>query len=386
MSDKAPFIPYGRQTIEKDDIQAVVEVLNSDWLTTGPVVDRFERELCDYVGATYGVAVANGTAGLHSAVYACDLKPGDEVIVSPITFVASANCILYMGAVPVFADVNRDTLLLNPASVEACITERTKGIIAVDYAGLPCDYDSLRDICRTHGLFLIRDACHSLGASVNGLRRTEADYTVYSFHPVKHITTGEGGMVVTDDPAGNTRLRLFRNHGISTDHRQRSKQGAWFYEMNELGYNYRITDIQCALGIAQLYKLPKWLRRRQEIAHQYDAAFNHMPQLDPIVVSHPSDHAYHLYVIRLDKKYEESHRQRLFEYLRSDGIGVNVHYIPVYYHPYYREKFGYSSGHCPVGESAYERILSLPMYGTLSQSQVERVIGSVIGAVKEVLK
>ncbi|MCP4566239.1 MAG: aminotransferase class I/II-fold pyridoxal phosphate-dependent enzyme, partial [FCB group bacterium] len=246
-------IPYGRQSIDEEDIQSVVEVLRSDWLTTGPKVDAFEHALADYVGAEYGVAVSSGTAALHCAMYALGIGPGDEVILPPMTFAATANCVVFLGGTPVFADVQPDTLLIDPVAVEKKITKRTRAIIAVDYAGQPCDYDSLRDIANSHGLSLIADGCHALGAVYKGHRvGSLADMTVFSFHPVKHITTGEGGMITTNDPKFAGRMRRFRNHGIDTDFRQREQQGSWYYEMVDLGYNYRITDMQCALGLSQL--------------------------------------------------------------------------------------------------------------------------------------
>jgi perosamine synthetase len=267
-------IPYGRQSIDENDIQAVVEVLKSDWLTTGPKVQEFEQAIADYVGAKYAVAVSNGTAALHATMYALGIGAGDEVIVPPMTFAASANCVVYQGGTPIFVDVDLDTLLIDSNEVERKITPKTKAIIAVDYGGQPCEYDVLRDICARFNIALVADGCHALGAKYkNQFVGTLADATVFSFHPVKHITTGEGGMITTDNDELARRMRIFRNHGITTDHRQRDAQGSWFYEMVDLGYNYRITDFQCALGISQLKKLPEWIDRRREIAQKYDKAF-----------------------------------------------------------------------------------------------------------------
>jgi perosamine synthetase len=371
-------IPYGRQTIDEDDIKAVNDVLRSDWLTTGPKVAEFEQAVADYVGAKYAVAVSNGTAALHAAMYAIGIGPGDEVIVPPMTFAATANCVVFQGGTPIFADVDSDTLLIDPAKVEEKITEKTKAIIGVDYAGQPCDWDSLREIADKYGLRLVADGCHALGAEYKGLKvGVLADMTVFSFHPVKHITTGEGGMIATNDLELAGRMRLFRTHGITTDARQREEQGSWFYEMVNLGYNYRITDFQCALGISQLQKLPKFLERRREIATIYDEGFSKLSGITPLVVHKDSLHAYHLYVVRVDSDTIGIDRATLFTDLRKKGIGVNVHYIPVHLHPFYREKFHTTQGLCPIGESAYEQIISIPMFPGMSYEDVENVINEM---------
>ena len=375
-------LPYGRQWLDDNDIAAMVEVLRSDWLTTGPKVSEFEQAFADFVGAREAVAVSNGTAALHAAMYAVGIGPGDEVIVPPMTFAASANCVVFQGGTPVFADVDPDTLLLDPAQVEARITPRTKAIIAVDYTGQPCDYDALRAIADRHGLILVADACHALGGSYKGRPvGSLADLSIFSFHPVKHITTGEGGMVTTDDPNLARRTRVFRNHGITTDHRQREQQGSWFYEMADLGYNYRLTDLQCALGMSQLRKLPGWVARRQEIARRYDAAFSEMPAVKPLGGREDVSHAYHLYVIWLDLDRLRVDRARVFAALRAEGIGVNVHYIPVYWHPYYQQ-LGYEKGLCPVAEAAYERLISLPMFPAMTDEDVESVVEAVFKVCK----
>jgi len=371
-------LPYGHQWIDEADIQAVTEVLRSDWLTTGPKVGEFEQAFADVVGAKEAVAVNNGTAALHTAIYAAGIKPGDEVIVPPITFDSSANCVVFQGGTPVFVDVDPDTLLIDPARVEAKITPRTKAIIAVDYAGQPCDYDALRAIANQHGLTLVADACHALGGSYKGQRvGSLADLSAFSFHPVKPITTGEGGMITTDDAKLAQRMRIFRNHGITTDHRQREQQGSWFYEMVNLGYNYRLTDLQCALGISQLRKLPEWVKRRQEIAKRYDEAFAAIPCVEPLGVRDDVSHAYHLYMIRLDLPQLEVTRAKVFSALRAEGIGVNVHYIPVHLHPFYRKRFGTGPGLCPVAEAAYEELITLPIFPRMSHDDVDDVIGAV---------
>ena len=373
-------IPYGRQSIDEEDIQAVTEVLRSDWLTTGPKVLEFEQVFAHFVGTKEAVTLSSGTAALHAAMYALDIGPGDEVIVPAMTFAATANCVIFQGGTPIFADVDPDTLLIDPLKVEAKITARTKAIISVDYAGQPCEYDALRKIAKRHGLALVDDACHSLGGSRKGKPAGSlADLSTFSFHPVKHITTGEGGMVTTDDSELARRMRVFRNHGITTDHHQRELQGSRYYEMVDLGYNYRMTDFQCALGLSQLRKLPGWVKRRQEIARKYDQALAEIDEVEPLHVLEGVKHAYHLYVVRLR---EDLDRGTVFRNLREIGIGVNVHYIPVHLHPYYRACFDTGPGLCPVAEKAYEKILSLPIFSSMSEEDVRSVIRSVAKVVK----
>ncbi|MDR2695265.1 MAG: UDP-4-amino-4,6-dideoxy-N-acetyl-beta-L-altrosamine transaminase [Deltaproteobacteria bacterium] len=366
------FLPYGHQIIDDDDINAVVEALRSDWLTTGPAVERFEADVRAFVGAQHGVAVCNGTAALHTAVHALGIGPGDEVIVPPMTFAATANCILYQGGTPVFADVEPDTLLIDPHAVEAAVTPRTKAIIGVDYAGQPCDWDSLRSIADKHGLALVADACHALGAAYKGRKvGTLADISVFSFHPVKHVTTGEGGMCVTDDPALAQKMRVFRNHGVTTTAAQREQAGGWFYEMTDLGYNYRITDMQCALGSSQLKKLPGWLARRNELAAAYGNAFAGT-KIRPLAKKVDCFHAYHLYVVRAPE------RDAVFRRLRGAGIGANVHYVPVHLHPWYRKKLGLKAGMLPVAEAAYKEILTLPLWPGMGVEAIERVTAKLL--------
>lgn len=366
-------LPYGQPWLDDDDIAAVVAVLKSDWLTTGPTVDRFERAFADVIGGGHAVAVSNGTAALHACMAALNIGPGDEVIVPPMTFAASANCVLYQGGTPVFADVEADTLLIDPKAVEAKITATTRAIIAVDYAGQPCDYAALRAIADKHGLALVADACHSLGASFQGQRVGRlADLTCFSLHPVKPITTGEGGVVTTASPELAQRLRQFRNHGITTDHRQRSESGAWFYEMTTLGYNYRLTDIQCALGLSQLGKLARFTARRNHIAQRFDKRFKQLIGVTPLARHSDREHAYHLYVIRV-----EGDRNRWYSRLREEGIGSNVHYVPVHLHPYYREHLHTAEGLCPVAEQAAAQILSLPIFPRMSDTDINDVLAAV---------
>ena len=372
---RTELLPYGRQFLGDDDLQAVVEVLRSDWLTTGPKVVEFERAFAEFVGVREAVAVSSGTAALHAAMYALGIGPGDEVIVPPMTFVATANAVVFQGGKPVFADVDPETLLLDPAQVEAKMTPHTKAIIAVDYAGQPCDYDALRILANRYGLPLVADACHALGGSCKGRRvGSLADLSAFSFHPVKHITTGEGGMVTTDDPVLARCMRLFRNHGISSDHLERELSNSWLYQVTDLGYNYRLNDIQCALGLSQLRNLPGWVARRQKIARYYDVALAEVPGLTPLDVRSDVSHAYHLYVVRLDLGELCADRARIFASLRAEGIGVNVHYIPVHLLAYYRDRFGTIPGDCPVAEAVYERLLTLPLHSHMTDQDTEDVV------------
>jgi len=383
---RAQMLPYGHQWIGDDDVEAVIQVLRSDWLTTGPNVARFEEAFAAQVGAKYAVAVCNGTAALHAAVFAAGIGPGDEVIVPAMTFAASANCVLYQGGTVIFADVRSDTLNLDPVCVAPAITPRTRAIVTVDYTGQPSDLDELNALAARHDLKVIEDASHALGATYRHRPVGKlAHLTTFSLHPVKHITTGEGGVITTDDAEMAARLRLFRNHGITTDHRQRETAGSWFYEMVDLGYNYRLTDFQCVLGLSQLKKLPAWLVRRREIAARYNEAFTALQEIEPPTVLPDREPAWHLYVIRLNLERLRVGRAEIFKALRAENIGVNVHYIPVPWHPYY-QKLGYTKGQWPVAEAAYERLISLPIFPAMSDKDVEDVIAAcfeVIGAYRK---
>ncbi len=377
-------LPYGRQSLDDSDIEAVVEVLKSDWLTTGPKVGEFEEQFAAWVGAGYAISFSSGTAALHGAAFAAGLGPGDEAITTPLTFCATGNCVLYQGAAPVFADVSPDTLNLDPDEVARKLSARgsslVKAIIAVDYAGHPAALDELGQVARRHGQrpLLIEDACHALGAEYRGKRVGGiADMTVFSFHPVKHLTTGEGGMVATNDARLAETLRRFRNHGISSEARERQEAGQWFYEMVLLGFNYRLTDIACALGLSQLTKLGPNLARRREIAARYTAAFRDVPGLISPSVRAEVNPAWHLYPIRLDLAKLRVDRGQIFRALRAENIGVSVHYIPVHLHPYYRDKLGHGEGECPVAEAAYERLISLPMFHGMTDEDVADVVGAV---------
>lgn len=371
-------LPYGHQSVDENDVRAVVETLQSDWLTTGPKGREFERAFAAFTSAGEAVAISSGTAALHAAMHVLNIGPGDEVIVPAMTFAASANCVAYQGGQPVFADVEPDTLLIDVNDVERKITARTRAIVAVDYAGQPCEYDELQNLARCRGLALVADACHSLGGAYKGRAvGTLADLNVFSLHPVKAMTTGEGGVITTASFETAHAMRRFRNHGITSDHFEREQIGSWLYAMVELGYNYRMSDIQSALGLSQLAKLPGWVARRRAIAERYDLAFARMPGVRPLRVKVEVEHAYHLYVVQLDHSVLTADRARVFAALRAENIGVNVHYLPVHLHPYYRDTFGTSQGLCPVAEAAYERILSLPIFPAMSDDDVNDVIEAV---------
>lgn len=368
-------IPYGKQTIDDEDIKAVSEVLRSDFLTTGPKVQEFEKKFASYVDAKYAVAVSNGTAGLHLACLASNLETGDELITSPMTFAASANCALYCGAKPVFVDIKENDGLIDEELIEAKITSKTKIIIPVHYAGLPCNMEKIKEIADKHKLIIIEDACHALGAEYTDTKIGNCAYSdmaVFSFHPVKHITTGEGGMITTNSEELYEKLVIFRSHGITRDSGKllNNKEGSWFYEMQTLGFNYRITDFQCALGIGQLNKAGSFIERRIDIAKKYDEAFENNDNIETMKKSEGYKNAYHLYVIKTkDKKT----RLDLFNHLKESGIFCQVHYIPVHWHPYY-QKLGYKKEDCPKAGNFYEKVISLPIYPGLKDEEQEKVI------------
>lgn len=374
------YIPYGKQWITEDDIRAVEEVLHSDFITTGPKIKEFEEKVAKYVGAKYAVAVSNGTAALHISCLAAGIKEGDEVIVTPITFAASVNCILYCGGTPVFADIDPETYNIDPEDVERKITEKTKAIIPVHFTGQPCEMNKIHEIARKHHLIVIEDAAHALGAEYQGKKIGGlSDFTTFSFHPVKHITTGEGGMVTTNDKELYQKLLLYRSHGITRDEQfLEENQGDWYYEQLELGFNYRITDIQCALGITQLKRLDYFLEMRRKIAAKYNQALKDLQGVKIPFQKEGCNNSWHLYVLQILEK----DRREVFDKLRKKGIGVNVHYIPVYHHPYY-QKNGYKNIHCPNAEKLYENIISIPMYPGLKEEEQEYVIQAICDIVKE---
>lgn len=367
-------LPYGRQAIDDADVAAVVEVLRSDWLTTGPKVAEFEEAFAAKVGAEHAVAFSSGTAALHGAVFAASIGPGDEVVTSPLTFCSTGNTVLFQGGTPVFADISQDTMCLDPELAERALSPRTRALLPVDYAGHPADLSAFRELADRQGLILIEDACHALGASVEGRPvGSIADLTAFSFHPVKHITTGEGGMVTTGDPELARRMRMFRSHGIDSDPRTRQRTGQWHYEMTELGYNYRLPDLMCALGLSQLPRLEANVARRRAIAAAYEERLAGVPELRLPAVRPGVEPAWHLYPVRVDG----IDRETAFRALRAEGIGVNVHYVPVHLHPYYRERFGYAGGEFPVAEAAYETLLSLPMFHGMADADVDDVVEAI---------
>lgn len=378
-------IPYGKQWIDQDDIQSVIEVLKSDYLTTGPKIQEFEQKFADYVGSKYAVAIANGTAALHASCYAAGIDKEYEVITTPITFAASANCILYCGGTPVFADIDSKTYNIDPNAIKKNITSKTKAIIPVHYTGQPCNIDEIHKIAQKNNLIVIEDGSHALGASYKGkMIGSISDMTTFSFHPVKHITTGEGGMITTNNKRVYERLLLFRTHGITRnmDLLENKDEGLWYYEQLDLGYNYRITDIQCVLGISQLNKIDRFLARRKEIVRKYNEAFKHLEEIETPYQDESGNSSWHLYVIKLNLDNLKIGRKEVFNALREKGIGVNVHYIPIYYFPYY-QKLRYKKGLCPKAEDLYEKIITLPLYPKMSNEDVEYVIESVYEVVKK---
>ena len=370
---------YGHQYIDDADIQAVVEVLKSDYLTCGPKIEELEKKLCVVTGAKYAVVCSNGTAALHMACQAAGIGAGDEMITTPITFAASANCALYCGAKPVFADINEETYNIDPAHVESLTTEKTKAVVAVDYTGQSVELDRLLAHCRKHNLVLIEDGAHVIGTSYNGKKNGSiADMTTLSFHPVKTVTGGEGGAVLTNSEEYYQKLLLYRSHGITKNpaKMEHEPDGPWYYEQVALGMNYRMTDMQAALIISQLDKLPLFMKRRKEIVKAYDEAFSKLPQLFVQKEIPQSDTTRHLYILRIIPEKLKIDRKQFFEALAAENICCQVHYIPVYYFPYY-EKLGYQKGLCPKAEKLYEEEISLPLYYAMTDQDVDDVIQAV---------
>jgi perosamine synthetase len=374
---RATVLPYARQSVGQDDVDAVTAALRSDWLTTGTVVDDFERAVASVVEVRHAVAVSSGTAALHAAVFAAGVGVGDEVITSPLTFVASANAVLYQGGVPIFADIRSDTLNVDPTEVAARVTSRTRAVLPVDFAGQPCDVEALGEIARAHRLLVIEDAAHALGSSHRGrLVGSIADLTTLSFHPAKLITTGEGGMVTTDRDDFATRLRRFRNHGLETDFRERAARRAPYSPMVDLGYNYRLTDFQSALGLSQLARLEQFLKRRNDIAERYSTALAAVAGVTlPHVPAHVR-HAWHIFPILLDLDRITEGRDTILAALRAENIGATIHYVPAYWHPYY-QALGYRRGLCPHAEAVYERILTLPLFPAMTDRDVDDVVAAL---------
>lgn len=372
-------IYYGRQFIDQDDIEAVVETLKSDLITCGPKVEELEAKLCEVTEAKYAVVVSNGTAALHLAAMAAGIGEGDEVIVSSITFAASANCVLYCGGTPVFADIDPYTYNIDPEEIRKLITPKTKAIVAVDFTGQAVQLNEIREICKEHNLILIEDAAHSLGTYYDGKAvGSIADMTTFSFHPVKTITGGEGGAITTNDEALYKKLRLLRTHGItkSADEMVHPTDAIWYQEQVCLGYNYRMTDFQAALLLSQLKKLPAFSMRRKEIVEKYDDAFVMMPEIRIQREILESNTTRHLYVIRVVPENLKCTRREFFDALAAENVCPQVHYLPVYWHPYY-ESLGYEKGLCPNAESFYEEAMSIPLYFSMSDKDVEDVITAV---------
>ena len=372
-------IGYGHQYIDDADIQSVVDVLKSDFLTCGPKIDEAEAKLCEVTGAKHAVLIANGTAALHATIYAAGIEKDDEVITTPITFAASANCALYYGGRPVFADINPETYNIDPLDIERKITDKTKAVVAVDFTGQAVEIERIREICDRHNLVFIEDAAHSLGTKYNGKPvGSLADMTEFSFHPVKTCTAGEGGAITTNDNELYKKLILFRTHGITRvpDWMDKPSEGGWYYQQIELGYNYRMTDIQAALLSSQLDKLGKFAARRKELVKRYDEVFNTMPEITVQKNIPESDTVRHLYIIQLNTEMLKCSRREVYDALQAEGVGVNVHYIPVYSFPYY-QKLGYNMGSCPNAEKLYERIISIPLFYSLTNEEQDKVVEAV---------
>ena len=373
-------IPYGKQTLDEKDKQAVINVLEDNtYLTTGPKVEEFEKKVCNYVGCNYGVAVNSGTAALHCATFAAEIQKDDEVIVPAISFVATSNVVLYQGGKPIFCDIDPETLNIDISKIEELITKKTKAIIMVDMCGQPCHHDEIRQICNKYNLILIQDAAHSIGAKYKGKKvGSYADITCLSFHPVKNITTCEGGMMITNNENYFKRAKSFRSHGVSRDYVTREKMNSHYYEMNDLGFNYRIPDVLCALGISQMDKLDLFIQKRNEIANYYNNYFENNEYIIPL--NNYYDCAYHIYIIKLRSEKLNKSRDEIFKELKESGIGVNVHYMPIYLHPYY-QKLGYEKGICPNSENVYENIITLPCYPLLKEEELKYICEKLINII-----
>jgi len=411
---RSELLPYGHQWIDDEDINAVVEVLKTDWITQGPKIDEFERKVAEYCGVKHAVALSSGTAALHAASAVAGISQGDEAITTPITFAATANAVVYCGGKPVFADIREDTLNIDPGEIRKKLSPETKAIIPADLGGHPADLDEIKAVAEEKGLIVIEDAAHALGAEYKGRKIGNlSDMTIFSFHPVKHITTGEGGMVLTNNKEFYEKLKIFRHHGIVKDNleivhpnvilRESSdrrisetlrfaqgdtkvaeqlddldKKGSWYYEIHNPGYNFRITDFQCALGISQMNKLDRFIQRRREIAAKYNEAF---AGVEAIITPVEKDYVravYHIYVIQLRLEKLKVGRRQVFEALRAENIGVNVHYIPVHLQPFYKREFGYKKGDYPKAERYYERAITLPIFPKMSDEDVYDVIEAVM--------
>jgi UDP-4-amino-4,6-dideoxy-N-acetyl-beta-L-altrosamine transaminase len=367
-------IPYGHQWINEKDIKEVVKVLKSDWITQGPKVEEFEKAIAKYCRVKYAVAVSSGTAALHAAYAVAGIAPGDEVITTPLTFAATAYAVSHLGGKPVFVDVQEDTLNIDPTKIEEKINKKTKAVAPVDFRGHPCDYDGIIKIAKKHKLLIIEDAAHSLGSEYKGKRiGSFADFTILSFHPVKAITTGEGGMILTNRKDFYEKLKIFRHHGII----KKPEKGGWYYEIENPGYNYRLTDFQCALGLSQLKKINKFIKKRREIVEKYNDAFKDIEEIITPTERNYVKSAWHIYVIQLCLEKLKVDRKKMFEELQKEGLGVQVHYLPLHLQPLYRKKFGYKKGDFPVAEIYYQRAITLPLFPKMTGREVNKVIKSV---------
>ena len=375
------FIPYGHQWIDEEDIEEVVKVLKSDWITTGPKIEEFENALCKYIGCKYAVAVNSGTSALDIAVQTLNLPRGSEIITTPFTFVATSNAVLYNNLKPIFADIEKETRNINPEEIRKKITDKTKAIIYVDYAGHPCDIEEIKDIAEEHDLYLIEDASHAIGAEYKGKKIGNfADMTIFSFHPVKHITTGEGGVVVTNDEDFYERLKMLRNHGIDKSALDRfGPKAGWAYDLKFLGRNYRITDFQAALGISQLKKLDEFIRRRGEIVEMYNEVLEDLHEIETPVVKPYVKPAWHIYTVLLNG----INRDEFFSKMRERNIGVNVHYIPIYRFSYYQEQFNFNPKDFPATEEVFNKIVTLPLFPKMCDDDVEDVIEGVEKVIRQ---
>jgi perosamine synthetase len=379
---RSSMLHYGKQWVDEDDVETVIRTLRSDFLTQGPAIEQFERKVAAAAGVEYAVAFMNGTAALHGAMYAAGIREGDEVITTPLTFVATSNSILYQGGTPVFADVDPRTFLLDLESTARSITDKTKAITAVDLTGQSVDMLGFRKLADDHGLIFIQDAAHSLGASYDGKPvGSIADMTMFSFHPVKPVTTGEGGVIVTNNPDYYEKMLLFRSHGITRSPKllEAEDEGPWYYEMQHLGFNYRMTDLQASLGVSQIDKLESFIARRSELAKCYDEglyAWDEQGYIQRPYIDRKAKSGWHLYVIQINSSKLGVSRRTVFDALRAENIGVNVHYVPVHLHPYYRD-MGYRRGVCPIAEQLYETFITLPLYPRMSDEDVQDVISAV---------
>ena len=371
-------IPYGHQWIDDEDIKEVVKVLKTDWLTQGPKIEEFERKIAEYCRVKYALAVSSGTAALQAAYIVAGIKSEDEVITTPLTFAATTNALIHCGGKPVFVDIESDNLNINPKEIEKKITKRTKAITVVDFGGHPCDLDEIKKIAKKYNILVIEDAAHALGSEYKGKKVGGiADLTIFSFHPVKLITTGEGGMVLTNNKSFYEKLKTFRHHGIV----KKPEKGGWYYEIENPGHNFRITDFQCALGLSQFKKINKFLKKRKEIATRYNKAFKNFKEIILPAERNYVKSAWHIYPIQFNLEKLKVSRREIFNFFQKENIKVMVHYMPIHLHPFYKNKFGYKKGDFPISEKYYERAITLPLFPAMTNKDTD----NIIEIVKEIL-